>query len=225
MVARARWALWPVLHVDEPGEGQVREQLGPALTLREQSEENAVRLEDVAALHQRQPVVEALLERAVERDGLLIRPVPLRRRDGLVRIALLATAAVVAGHLAEELVPRIEPRRHVPDRLRQRQVFEGRGQELRQAQARARAQQAVVVVDEAREAVVDALVVRHVRVRRVDADRLADDFGARPARPHEVVIDGAGADLVSRQDPLFELGVESAGLVHGVTPSGCLSAR
>ena len=55
-----------VLHVDEPGEGQMREQLAPALALGEQAEEHAVGLEHVAALHERQPVVEALLERAVE---------------------------------------------------------------------------------------------------------------------------------------------------------------
>ena len=48
--------------------------------------------------------------------------------------------------------------------------------------AGARAQQAVVVVDEVHEAVVEALVVGHVGVGRVDAHRLAQHLGQRPAR-------------------------------------------
>src|SRR2546430_5840914 len=52
--------------------------------------------------------VQALLERGVEHDGLLVRPVPLRRGDRPVGIALLAAAAVVAWHLADRKSTRPE---------------------------------------------------------------------------------------------------------------------
>ena len=163
-------------------------------------------------------MIETRLERPVERDRVLIRPVTLRRRDGGIRITLLATPAVMAGHPAEQLVPGIEARRHVPDRLRQRQILERARQIRGQPHARARAEQAVVVVDEAYEPVVDPLVIRHVRVRRMDAHRLVDDLGPRPPGAHEVVEHRAGPDLVARENALFELRIEPACLVHHLTP-------
>ena len=54
-------------------------------------------------------------------------------------------------------------------------------------------QQTVVVIDEIRVPVVDALVIRHVGIGRVDADALGDDFLQRPAGADQVVIDVAGA--------------------------------
>ena len=83
-------------------------------------------------------------------------------------------------------------------------------QHLRQVDRGAGAQQAVVVVDEVRVAVVDPLVIRHVGVRRVDAHALGDDLGQRPAGADQIVVDLAGALLVAHQDALFQLGVEAA---------------
>ena len=51
----------------------------------------------------------------------------------------------------------------------------------------------MVVVDEADDAVVEALVVRHVGVGRVDADGLAEELGERAVPRDEVVEDVAGA--------------------------------
>src|SRR5256885_5919856 len=50
------------------------------------------------------------------------------------------------------------------------------------------------------------------------SDRLTDDLGPGPLGPHEVVVDGAGADLIAGEDPLFQLRVEPSGLVHGSFP-------
>ena len=90
-----------------------------------------------------------------------------------------------------------------------------------QPHARARAEEAVVVVDESDEAVVDSLVVGHVGVGGVDADRLADDLGERALRPHKVVEHLGGPDLVPGEDALLELGVQRGilgGLGHGSGP-------
>ena len=76
----------------------------------------------------------------------------------------------------------------------------------------------MIVVDEAEEAVVDPLVIRDVGVGPVDADGLVEDLRRRPAGAYEIVEHRARADLVTRHDPLFQLPVESAGPVHGVTP-------
>ena len=67
----------------------------------------------------------------------------------------------------------------------------------------------MVVVDEVDEAVVDPLVVGHVRVGPVDAHRLAQHLGERPAAAHQIVVGLAGADLVAGQDAILELVVES----------------
>src|SRR4030095_9911674 len=72
----------------------------------------------------------------------------------------------------------------------------------------ARAEQAVIVVDEPHEPVVDTLVIRNVCVGGVNADRLADDLGEGPLRAHEIVEDLAGPDLIAGEDALLELGVQ-----------------
>ena len=82
------------------------------------------------------------------------------------------------------------------------------GSHLRQLQRGARAQQAVVVVDEVDEAVVDPLVIGHVRIGPVDAHGLAQHLGERSALPHQIVVGLAGADLVARQNAILELVVE-----------------
>ena len=93
-------------------------------------------------------------------------------------------------------------------------------QQLRQMQRRARRQQAVVVVDEVRIAVVDPLVIRHVGVGRVDAHALGDDLVQRPAGTHQIVKHLAGADLVARHDALFQRGIE---LAASPPPVACMS--
>ena len=55
----------------------------------------------------------------------------------------------------------------------------------------------MVVVDEPHETIVDALVVRHVRVWGVDAGGFADDFRQRTLGADEIVVDLAGARLIA----------------------------
>src|SRR4051812_13920047 len=66
----------------------------------------------------------------------------------------------------------------------------------------------MIVIDEIDVAVVDSLVIRHVRVRRVDAHGFGDDFAHRPALLYELVIDIARALLVAVENALFKLGVQ-----------------
>ena len=63
----------------------------------------------------------------------------------------------------------------------------------------------MVVVDKVDEAVVDALVIRDVRVGSVDAHGLAQHLGERPAVEHQVIVAFAGADLVAREDAILKL--------------------
>src|SRR5207244_571781 len=127
-----------------------------------------------------QPVVETLADRAVGAQRLLIGPVDLGRRRLLVH-GDLVEARVVPGRLAEELVPGVEPGRHVPDGLRERQPGQFWPYHRHQRQADALAQEAVVVVDELDNAVVEPLVVRHVGDRRVRAGGAGKiDAVARP---------------------------------------------
>ncbi len=213
-----------VLHVDEAREDELGEQRGALRLvvhrLLPQAEEDAIGVDDLAALHERQPRVEPLRPRALDGQRLLVRPVHLGQR----RLALeldLVEPHVVPGHLAEELVPRIEARRHVPDGLGVGQVGQLGRHQRHQVEARARAQQAVVVVDEPRHAVVEALVVRHVRVGRVDAHDLAGQLGERDLRPHQVVEDVAGRLLVPLEDLVLEPRIGSADLgTHGPVDGG-----
>ena len=63
----------------------------------------------------------------------------------------------------------------------------------------------MIVVDEIRIPVIDALVIRYVGERSVDTDTIGDDFRQRPAGTDKVVIDLTGADLVAHQDAILEL--------------------
>ena len=76
--------------------------------------------------------------------------------------------------------------------------------ELHQVDAGARAEQAVVVVHEAHDAVVEALVVRHVGVGCVDAHELPDQLGDGHPRPHQIVEDVAGRALIPLEDLVLE---------------------
>ena len=205
-----------VLHVDQAGEGEVGKHLAPVRRVLHEPQEHAVRAEHVAALHQREPVVEALPDGAVEVLGLLVGPVPLGPRGLLVHLDLVE-ARVVARRSAEELVPRIEPRRHVPDHLGQRQIPELRRDHRPEGQAHALAEQAVVIVHELDHAVVEALVIRHVGVGRVDPDRLAQDLGDRATLLEELVEHPARADLVTLDDAVLQAGILGGGhlLIRG----------
>ena len=155
--------------------------------------------------------------RALEVLGLLVRPVPLGQRGLLVHLDLVE-ARVVARRLAEELVPRVEPGRHVPDRLGQRQIRAAPARIIAMSGRLTRSlEQAVVVVHELDDAVVEALVIRHVRVGRVDADRLAQDLGDRAALLEEPVEHLARADLVALDDALLQAGILGGGhlLIRG----------
>ena len=202
----------PPLHVDEAREDQLRQQLPAPLALLEEAEEDAVGAHHLAPLHQREPLVQTLLETALEAQRLLLLPVPFGRRRLHARLGPVGAAPVVAGHAPDELVPGIEPRGHVPERLRQRQVAQLGGQVARQAQAGARAQQAVVVVHEARHAAVEALVVGHVRVGGVRAHRLAQDFDRPAPRRQQVEERRARGQLVAPDDVLLQPRVEAVRL-------------
>jgi hypothetical protein len=66
----------------------------------------------------------------------------------------------------------------------------------------------MVVVDEVHIAVVDPLVIRHMRIGSVDAHALCDDFGHWPTGADQIVIDVARALLVAIENPLFQFGVK-----------------
>jgi hypothetical protein len=70
----------------------------------------------------------------------------------------------------------------------------------------------MIVVDEVHEALIDPLMIRHVCQRRVDAHTFIDDLGKRAPQFDEPVIGLAGADLISRQDAIFQSVVERASL-------------
>ena len=123
----------------------------------------------------------------------------------------LVEARVVARRPPEELIPRVEPRRHVPDHLGQRQIPQLRRDHRPERQAHPLAEEAVVVVHELDHAVVEALVIRHVGVGGVDPDGLAQDLGDRAALLEEPVEHLARADLVALDDALLQAGILGGG--------------
>ena len=124
--------------------------------------------------------------------------------------------------LAQKLVPRIEAGGYVPDGLRHGQVAQFAGQVIRQRQAGAAAQQAVVVVDEPHEAAVDALVIRHVRVGGVDAGGFADDLRQRALGANQIVVNLAGARLIAVENGLLQpvVQVGDCCAAHGILLQG-----
>ena len=199
----------PVLHVDQTGEHQLGQHLLAVRHVLHQPEERAVGVDHLAAMYQREPVGQALLQWAVLTQRLLVRPIDHWLRRLIDRAEIAAGARIVAGRLVHLLVPDIEAARDVPDRLRHRQHRQPLRHHLRQIDRCARAQQAMVVVDEVRIAVVDALMVWHMRVGRMDTHTLGDDLPQRTPGTHEIVIDLACPHLVARHNPLFQRGVES----------------
>lgn len=200
----------PVLDVDQPGEGEMGEHLPPVRRVLHQPEEHPVRRHHLAALDEREPVVEALAEGALDVERLRVRPMHFGRRRRLVDRDLVETG-VVAGRPAQELVPRVETGGDVPDRLGQRQQGELGADQRRERQAHPLAQQTVIVVDELDHAVVEPLMVGDVGVRCVNPHRLTHDLRDGPPLLEEPVQQLARADLIAREDPLLEPGVLGRG--------------
>ena len=198
----------PVLHIDEPGEGELGEELAPPLALLEEAEEHAIGLDDLALLDEREPVVEPVLEGPLEAQRFLIGPVRGGLRERRRLAARPCAAPVVARRVPDELVPRVERRGHVPDGLGHGQVLEFGRDEGRETEARADDRQAVIVVHEAEKAAIDPLMVGHVGVRGVDAHGLPGDLGDRPPGLDQFVEGQGRADLVPRQAPILELCVQ-----------------
>src|SRR5271169_3947523 len=73
----------------------------------------------------------------------------------------------------------------------------------------------MVVVDEVGKAIVDALMVWHVRIWRMDAHRLGHDFGQWPAMPQQFVVDPAAADLIARDQPILQNAIKSGSFLIG----------
>ena len=122
----------------------------------------------------------------------------------------------MARRLQDLLVPDVEPRRDVPDRLRQRQTGELLRQHPLQIDRGARREQAMVVVDEIRKAVVDALMVGHMRIGRMDAHRFGHDLRQRPPAAQQFVIDPAAALLIAGEHAIFELLIEASRFLTAV---------
>ena len=80
----------------------------------------------------------------------------------------------------------------------------------------------MVIVDEVRIPVIDPLMIRHVRVRRMDTNTFGDDLIQRPAGADQVIVNLAGAHLVTHQAAVFQPVVERVGLRRD--PSGCPSS-
>ena len=188
-----------------------------------QTEEYTVGVHHLAALDESEPGIELFRERPRNGQRLLIGPVHFGERRLAFELELVEPH-VMTGHLAEELVPGIEARGEIPDGLGEGQIGELGTDHLHQVHARPGAEQAVVIVHEADDAVVEALMVRHVGVGRVNADDLAQELGERPSRANEIVEDLAGRPLVALQDLFFEprVGARDLGLDGAIDGDGHL---
>src|SRR6516225_8791630 len=78
----------------------------------------------------------------------------------------------------------------------------------------------MVIVDEIWEAVVDALVVWHMRIGRMDAHRFRHDLRQRPAATQQFIIDSAAAFLIAGQHAVFELLIEASRFLTAIC-CGC----
>src|SRR5215471_1700100 len=74
----------------------------------------------------------------------------------------------------------------------------------------------MIVVDEVRETIIDALMVWHMRVRRMNMHRLGHDFWQRPATAQQFVIDSAAALLVASEETFFELAIQMSRFVAAI---------
>src|SRR6516165_8446064 len=74
----------------------------------------------------------------------------------------------------------------------------------------------MIVVDEVRKTVIDALMVWYMRVRRMNTYRFSHYLGQRPAAAYQFVVDAAAAFLIASEEPLFELIVKVRHLLAAV---------
>jgi hypothetical protein len=80
----------------------------------------------------------------------------------------------------------------------------------------------MIVVDEVRKPVIDALMVWHMRVWRMNAHRFGHDLGQRPAATQQFVVNAAPAFLVAREETFFELVVEMGRFLTAILVRGGL---
>src|SRR4030095_110118 len=95
--------VYAVLQVDEPGKYELRQGLLAMRWLVHDAEEDAIGLEDMAAMNQIQPAIQLVVDRALDALRLLVGPMD----DRLDRRAVerLAASRVVARRLVDFLVP------------------------------------------------------------------------------------------------------------------------
>ena len=74
----------------------------------------------------------------------------------------------------------------------------------------------MIVVDEVRKPIIDALMVWHMRVRCMNTHRFGHDLGQRPAAAQQFVVNAAAAFLVAREETFFELVVKMGRFVTAI---------
>ena len=200
-----------VLQIDEPEEQQVIAQRGSRLRLRRETDEEAVRAARVAG-HRRDRVrVQALLDRSLFDDRLLLL-LPHHRAVARRRHVHPFHRRVAAGIFAEELVPDVEAGRDVPHALQERQQLGARGEERAQRDGRPQAEDRVVVVHERDRAVAHVDVTGHVDERRLRLRHRRERIGQRaPLAPHHLEEEIGRAGLVALEDGFGQLGDGSVG--------------
>ena len=74
----------------------------------------------------------------------------------------------------------------------------------------------MIVVDEVRKTVIDALMVWHMRVRRMSAYRFSHDLGQRPAAAYQFVVDAAAAFLIASEKTFFKFLIKTSRCVTAI---------
>jgi hypothetical protein len=74
----------------------------------------------------------------------------------------------------------------------------------------------MVIVDEVRKTVIDALMVWHMRVRRMNAHRFSHDLRQRPTAAQQFVVNAAAALLIASQQPFFEFVIQVSRLLAAI---------
>src|SRR5690349_17739892 len=78
----------------------------------------------------------------------------------------------------------------------------------------------MVVVDEIRKAIVDALMVWHMRIGRMDAHGFGHDLRHGPSATQQFVVDAAAALLIAGEHAILELPIEASRFLTAVC-CGC----
>ena len=80
----------------------------------------------------------------------------------------------------------------------------------------------MIVVDEIRKPVVDALMVWHMCVRCMNSHRFRHDLGQRPAATQQFVVNAAAAFLVAGEEAFFEFVVKMGRFLTAILVRGGL---